>query len=132
MDNSMLTGKYLWKIVTEDEEVKKLIPPAKVCPLMALADTTFPFVVYSRDALVPEYTKDMLSSNNLTFTFITVTNKYEDGVVIANAIRNALECKYYKDEDIYIHPIKVTALYEETVDDAFLQRMTFNMDVTQN
>ena len=130
IDNSMLTGKYLWKIVTEDEEVKKLIPANKVKPLLAVADTTFPFVVYSRDALIPYYTKDMLSGNELTFTFIVVSDKYESGLTIANAVRNALECKRYKDENIHIHPIKLTSLYEETVEDAFLQRMTFTMEVT--
>lgn len=129
-DNSILTGKYLWKFVTENEEVKELIDSCKVMPMFAVADVTFPFVVYSRDSLLPQYTKDMLTGNELSFTFIVVSNKYEQGLELANAVRHSLECKYYKDDDIHIHPIKLSALYEETMEDAYIQRMTFSMNVT--
>ena len=130
MDNSILVGQYLWKIVTDNEEVKELISKDKVQPLFALADTTFPFVVYSRDSLTPTYTKDMLSGNAVSFTFIVVSNKYWQTLNLANAVRHSLECKQYKDEDITIHPIKLTSMYEESIDDAYVQRMTFTMDVS--
>lgn len=128
MDNSLLTGKYLAKFITENEEVLKIITKDKVFPMYAEADTTFPFVVYTRD-LIPTYTKDILTDNTVTFNVAAVSNDYVQSLELANAVRNAIESHYYKDDDITISTIKLNNAYEDTVSDAYIQRMTFTMNV---
>lgn len=128
MDNSLLTGKYLVKFITEDENVSKIITPDKVYPIYAEPDTTFPFVVYTRE-VVPEYTKDILTENNVTFNIAVVSNDYVQSLELANAIRNAIESHYYNDDDISIGVIKLNNAYEDTMIDAYIQRLTFSINV---
>lgn len=128
MDNSLLTGKYIKEFISENEEVLKIIPADKVVPLYAEPDTTFPFVVYTRE-IVPEYTKDILTGNAVTFNVAVVSNDYVQSLELANAVRNAIEGHYYKDEYITIGVIHVSNAYEDTVSDAYIQRLTFTMNV---
>lgn len=128
MDKSLLSGKYLAKFITENEDVLKIITADKVYPIYAEPDTTFPFVVYTRD-LIPEYTKDILTQNTVTFNVAVVSNEYVQSLELANAVRNAIEGHYYRDEDITIDVIKLTNAYEDTASDAYIQRMTFSMNV---
>lgn len=125
MDNTILAGKYLRKFMVENEELTSLIPANKIFPLIANPDTTYPFIVYSRDNIIPTYTKDLLSDNDLSFTVIVVTNDYGKSLDIANAVRHSLETYRYKDEVITIYPIKLQSVSEETLEDAYIQRMVF-------
>jgi len=129
MDNSILAGKYLRKILIENEELMELISANKIFPLLANADTTFPFIVYSRNNITPVYTKDILTDNNAVFTVIVVSDKYTESLDIANAVRHSLEGYRYKDETINIYPIKLDSISEETMDDAYIQRMMFSFSV---
>lgn len=125
MDNTILAGKYIRKIMIEDVELMKLITSDKIFPLIANPDTTYPFIVYSRENITPIYTKDFLSENELSFTIIVVSADYEESLDIANAVRHSLESYRYKDEVINIYPIKLQSVVEETLEDAYIQRMVF-------
>lgn len=125
MDNSILCGKYLRRFLTENVELSALIDTKKIFPLLANPDTTFPFIVYSRINLIPIYTKDLLSDNQVSFAIIVVSDKYNESLEIANAVRHSLEGYRFRDEYINIYPIKLESIYEETQEDAYIQRMTF-------
>lgn len=127
MDNTILVGKYLRQFMIGDEELTTLIPANKIFPLLANPDTTFPFIVYSRNNLTPVYTKDMLTDNIANFTIIVVSDDYVESLEIANAVRHALEGYRYKDAIINIYPIRLQSITEETMDDAYLQRMNFTL-----
>lgn len=124
-DNSILVTKYIRKFITENEDVCKLVNKNNIFPLIANADTTFPFVVYGRSSLVPIYTKDILTENNITIYIYVVSDKYVQSLEIANAIRHSIESHIYKDDDIYIDTIKLESITEETSDDAYIQKMVF-------
>lgn len=126
MDNTILAGKYLRMMMTQNEELMQLIPANKIFPLIANANTTYPFIVYSREQLNPIYTKDLLAENEVSFTVIVVSNDYEQSLEIANAVRHSLESYRYSDNNIRIHPIKLTNITEETLDDAYIQRMNYS------
>jgi len=130
MDNTILAGKYIRRIMIENQELTSLIPANKIFPLIANADTTYPFIVYSRNNLIPTYTKDFLSDNSLIFTVIVVSDDYEQSLDIANAVRHSLETYRFKDEYIHIYPIKLDSITEETYEDAYIQRMTFSFTAT--
>ena len=127
MDNTILVGKYLRQFMITNEELTTLIPACKIFPLLANPDTTFPFIVYSRNNLTPIYTKDMLADNIANFTIIVVSDDYIESLEIANAVRHALEGYRYKDDIINIYPIRLQSITEETMDDAYIQRMNFTL-----
>lgn len=128
MDNTILAGKYLRTLLLQSDELMSLISPNKIIALQENPDTTFPFIVYSRDNITPIYTKNFLSDNNISFTIVVVSNDYDESLDIANAVRHAIEAKMYSDENITIHPIRITSVAENTLYDSYIQtiRCTFS------
>ena len=129
MDNSILVSKYIRRFLVENEEVQGLIDVNKIFPLIANADTTFPFIVFQRSNLMPIYTKDILTENQITMVIIVVSNDYIQSLDLANAVRHALEGNIYRDNDIAISAMKMESITEETLEDAYIQRMVFTFNV---
>ena len=122
MDNSLLIGKYIYKLLSEDEGLSGLVTPKKIFPLIANADTTYPFVVYSRTGLSVQYCKDGLVEDVVEMQIIAVSDNYVESLEVANQIRKTLELRRYKDDDIQIRECKLTSVYEEYMEDAFIWR----------
>ena len=129
MDNSLLIGKYIYKLLSEDEGLSGLVTPKKIFPLIANADTTYPFVVYSRTGLSVQYCKDGLVEDTVEMQIIAVSDNYVESLEVANQIRKTLELRRYKDDDIQIRECKLTSVYEEYMEDAFIQRMNFTIKI---
>lgn len=127
MDNSLLIGKYIYKLLSEEEGLSGLVTPKKIFPLIANADTTYPFVVYSRTGLSVQYCKDGLVEDTVEMQIIAVSDNYVESLEVANQIRKTLELRRYKDDDIQIRECKITSVYEEYMEDAFIQRMNFTI-----
>ena len=127
MDNSLLIGKYIYKLLSEEEGLSGLVTPKKIFPLIANADTTYPFVVYSRTGLSVQYCKDELVEDTVEMQIIAVSDNYVESLEVANQIRKTLELRRYKDDDIQIRECKLTSVYEEYMEDAFIQRMNFTI-----
>ena len=127
MDNSLMIGKYIYKLLSEDEGLSGLVTPKKIFPLIANADTTYPFVVYSRTGLSVQYCKDGLVEDTVEMQIIAVSDNYVESLEVANQIRKTLELRRYKDDDIQIRECKLTSVYEEYMEDAFIQRMNFTI-----
>lgn len=139
MDNSILVGKYIYKSLVNDSRIQEVISGDKIFPLAPRIqyneqtgkeeDITFPFCVYAREALTPIYTKDMLTDNEVIFSVVVLSDDYLESLELANLVRNNLECKTYKDDDIFISRIKLESCSEETLDEAYIQKLTFKFTV---
>ena len=127
MDNSLLVGKYIYKLLSEDTVLSGKVSPKKIFPLVANADTTYPFIVYARTGLVVDYCKDGTVANSIDFQILSVSDNYVESLEVANQIRNILEMKRYKDEDICIRECKLSSVSEEYMEDAFIQRLNFTI-----
>lgn len=128
MDNTILAGKYIRQIMIDNQELMTLISANKIFPLLANPDTSFPFIVYSRTNLIPTYTKDLLTDNYVSFVVVVVSDNYVQSLNIANAVRHSLEGYRYQDNDIKIYPIKFDSITEETLEDAYIQRLSFSFN----
>ena len=129
MDNSILVGKHIRNILVGDETLSQYLQSGQITALVANENTTFPFIVFSRTGLTPSYTKDGLLESNITFEIVCVSTDYVESLEIANIVRNLLECKCYTDEEIYIKQIILSAVNEDYMYDAYVQRLTFSMVV---
>ena len=129
MDNSILVGKHIRNILVGDETLSQYLQSGQITALVANENTTFPFIVFSRTGLTPSYTKDGLLESNITFEIVCVSTDYVESSEIANIVRNLLECKCYTDEELYIKQIILSAVNEDYMYDAYVQRLTFSMVV---
>ena len=118
MDNSLLIGKYMLKILAHDNALMQFCPLEKMFALMAHEDTKYPFVVFSRNQLSVQYTKDMKGQyghdNTVQLTIDCHGNTYEMSIELANLLRNALEGKGWRDDDIQVDTFRLVSAYETT------------------
>jgi len=95
---------------------------SKVFPLIATPKTTFPFVVYRRNNYRPASNKD-IDDEIATLEIIVASMKYEESVVLADAVAEALEHK----ETQNIQDIQILNSFEDFYEDTFLQHITIDI-----
>lgn len=84
----------------------------------------FPFVVYRRDDLTPNYTKDLLSDDKVNVSFIVASDKYIQSVEIAEVLRTTLEGK--RARRYGITDTKLVSANEDMIDNTFVQSLVFS------
>lgn len=132
-DNSIMVGLYIReKLLKTNKELMSKISGDKIYGLRAHSNTTYPYIIFARTSIKPEYTKTMCPTglNRLTITYHVVSNDYEESCDIANSLRHALEHHYLGCDDIYIREIELISAAENTDDDLFVQTLTFTSDVS--
>ena len=127
-DNSLLIGKLVYRMLSTDEVLAGMVGK-KVFPLVANADTTFPFVVYSRTGLKVDYCKDGTIENEVEIQVLAVSDNYAQSLEIANQIRRILELFRYKDNELEVTQSKLTSVQEEYLEDAFIQRLILTLKI---
>lgn len=95
----------------------------KIFPLVAVANTTFPFMVYRRTSYTPENNKDY-EGEKVGIEMVIVAQKYEEGVDIADKVATALN---HARTNI-IDDIILTNISENFVEDTFTQQV--NIEIT--
>lgn len=128
MDNTLKIGKYIRQFLVEDERYNKIVGQSKTFPLIANAETSFPFVVYQRTSAKVNYTKDGRYQNILAVEITIICDNYPESIDLLCLVRDILEGKRYKDEDIWIRDIKVDEVSEDFNEDTFIQRISFDID----
>ena len=101
----------------------------KVFPLVADLGTKFPYIVFSRNE-TDEYSKDNLYQEILNYDIIVASDKYDEGVDIAELVRDELECKRIEVEGYKIVSIRVIST-SESYNEAYLQQLTFEFKVNR-
>lgn len=119
--NNFKIGSQIRTLLLNDVAVTEKVGN-KVFPLIANANTTFPFLVYRRAAFRPTYNKD-LENEIVVIEIAIATVKYEEGVDIANSVADALNGKTTE----LIEDIQLTNIYEDFESDTFIQKITLEI-----
>lgn len=115
-------GKDIVTLLNSSAEVSSALG-TKIFPLIAPAQTTFPFLVYRRSYYTPMNNKDY-EGEKVGVELVIAALKYEEGVKIADAVADAL---IHQTTD-NIEDIAATTISEDFMDDTYLQRI--NIEVT--
>lgn len=128
--NSILIGKFIYYILSNDEYIKTKVEN-KISPIIADEDTTFPFIVYNRSGIIPEYTKCGICEDNVTVEINVVSDDYYESCEIANKVRNILEStKKYTYDDMYIDSIKLSSSSETFSEFIYVQILSFQIKIS--
>lgn len=131
MDNTILIWKYLLPLLTANAELAKYVDEKYIYPLVALEGTPFPFIIYRRDSLVPQYTKHLPYvggwTNIIQLSLSVYSDNYDEAAYIANLVREILENYTIENEEIKIHPIELVNSNEYYSEGCFEQRLTFSV-----
>lgn len=122
---SISISKHIYAKLSASDELKQLVDD-RIFPITSKESTFFPFVVYCRSSLAPNYTKDRYDTGDtVTVEVIAASDNYLNSVEVAEAIRGALENKRGKYEAFNVNSAKVVASVEDFMSDTFIQRITF-------
>lgn len=125
MIKSILFSKVIYKILSEDETLGKLVG-SRIYPLVAQNTTKFPFIVYSREGISGETCKDGIIEETINFTIVVVHSEYLKGLDIAQTVRDLFEFKRLKFSGIgALTSCLCTSVQEEFSEDSFVQRLSF-------
>lgn len=121
-------NKYIREVLAADENLTDIVKAENI-KVMVLQPTNFPFVSIKRTALETVYNKDIPTEDLVTIEIAVVTNEYSEGMEIAQIIRDILDYKVYlnRAENVRITEIRFFDCVEDTVDDVFVQNLTFQL-----
>lgn len=121
--NGLEIGKAIYNILEKIDNVK-------VYPLVADKGATFPFITYRRVNLQPATTKDRYSYQELaSIEVIVATDKYTESIELANRVLGRLEGTRGKYNNITISDTKLTGASEDFIDNTFIQKLNFNIEI---
>ena len=129
MVKSILITKYLRKFLLDNKELQKVIRPTSIYPIIANQNTPFPYIVMQRTGIISKYSKGGFCEDSLEIEIITVSNDYSQSIEIAQLIRETLDGKRYRSEEIWFDDIQLQSATEEFVDNAYIQRLSFSMNI---
>lgn len=129
MVKSILITKYLRKFLLDNQELQKVIRPTNIYPIIANQNTPFPYIVMQRTGIISKYSKGGFCEDSLEIEIITVSNDYSQSIEIAQLIRETLDGKRYRSEEIWFDDIQLQSATEEFVDNAYIQRLSFSMNI---
>lgn len=123
-------NKYIWNILQSCEELTELVKVDNI-KVMVLQPTTFPYISIRRTSLETSYNKDCSTEDIVQIDIIVVDNDYARSIEIAQIIRELLDDKVYKntEDNVVFSMIKFFECSEDTVDDVFVQELTFQVHV---
>lgn len=123
-------NKYVRKFVQSCPELLEICPLANIKPLI-LPPNKYPFISYVHGDIIPDYTKDGAVTDNVDVLFACVSDDYEESINMAEIIRELLENKMYEDDDVLIPCIRVNNISEDYIDNAYIQMLTFSLQINQ-
>lgn len=115
-------GKELVNILSGSSAVTQALGN-KIFPLVAVPNTTFPFLVYRRSYYTPENNKDY-EGEKVGVELVICATRYEDGVDIADKVATALN----HARTNMIDDINIKNISENYVEDTFTQQV--NIEIT--
>lgn len=121
-------NKYIREVLTTNENLTALVKPENI-KVMVLQPTNFPFISIRRSALETVYNKDIPTEDAVTIEITIVADEYSNGMEIAQTVRDILDYKVYlnREENVRITEIRFFDCIEDTVDNVFVQNLTFQL-----
>lgn len=128
MTNSILIGKLISAKLKENEYIYDLLGD-KIYPIIANNKATYPFIVYWKENVLPQYTKDWLTYDTVTFTIVVADTTYEQCLDIAQQVRTIFERPALQTEFMSAEDCHMTDLREEYAEECYVQTLVFECKV---
>ena len=115
-------NKHIYNILSNDSTIKEYVGN-KIFPMIAEESTTFPFIIYRKNTIQTEYTKDGRVFDIADISITVVANDYITTVNVAERIRELIEWnKEFADA-------RMISNTDEYIDNAYVQEITFSIKI---
>lgn len=117
-------SKYIYSILKNDEKLKEMVGD-NIYPLIAEQSVTFPFIIFKKTGITTQYTKDLKVYDQVDFSILIISNKYEDSINVAERVRELIECT----SDPNLKYTRLTSVNEDYIDDSYVQELSFTTSI---
>lgn len=129
---SISIGVHVYEKLTSSASLKRLVRD-KIFPVSTLRATTFPFILYKRNSLIPNVTKDRYATgDNIEVEIVVCDNNYMRSVTIAEEVRSLIDGKAGKYRAFSVTDARLISTDETFAEDTFIQRLTFSIETEPN
>lgn len=125
---SLQVGKAIYTLLSSNQQLVSMVD-GNIFPLIAEINTTFPFIVYKRESVTPQYSKDYWTSDEVMINVMVASNDYVESIDIADLVRQSLDSKQGEYSGIKIRDIRLTQADEDFIDDTYIQYLTFKIKI---
>lgn len=125
---SLQVGKAIYTLLSSNQQLVSMVD-GNIFPLIAEINTTFPFIVYKREAITPQYTKDYWTSDEVLINVMVASNDYVESIEIADLVRQSLDQKQGEYSGIKIRDLRLIQADEDFIDDTYIQYLTFKIKI---
>lgn len=125
---SLQVGKAIYSLLSSNQQLVSIVD-GNIFPLIAEINTTFPFIVYKREAITPQYTKDYWTSDEVMINVMVASNDYVQSIEIADLVRQSLDHKQGEYSGIKIRDLRLIQADEDFIDDTYIQYLTFKIRI---
>lgn len=129
MTHGLQASNYIIDILKQDDDLMNMVK-GRIYPVMVTDGTDFPFILVIRTSNYEHDSKDNIYSDVVTVTVAIQTRKYDQGIDIAQAVRNILEKKKFETDDYYIPQIKLRSMSEGYQSKVFVQILDFEVTIS--
>lgn len=102
---------------------------SKVFPIVSKEGTSYPFVVYRRNGIEVQYTKDGRSGETVNVDIVIAAGSYAESIGLADMVREAIEGKaFIMSDTLKVRGSQLTAADEEFFEDSNVYTQTLNFN----
>lgn len=120
MINSLSVGKAIYNLLKD----------YTTYPLVADNNAKYPFIVYKRSNLISNGCKDGYYEDMVDIAITIVTQKYAEGIDMANSVRQILEKQKIETEICTLHNTYLCSATESFTDNVYVQNLVFRTNIT--
>lgn len=121
---SISVNKHIYNLLINDEILNELVDK-KIYPIVAEETVTYPFILFTKESAMGNYTKDLLMYDTVTISIAIAATNYSQTVEIAERVRQILENR----RDDYFYNILFDEVTEDFVEDAYIQTLKFSSKI---
>ena len=129
---SISIGTHIYEKLSSSASLKRLVRD-KIFPVSTLRATTFPFILYKRNSLIPNTTKDRYSTgDNVEVEIIVADSNYSRSIIIAEYVRDLIDKKTGDYKRFSVIDANLISTDETFTEDTFIQRPNFSFETEPN
>jgi len=121
-------GKAIHSILTSSAQVRSYLG-SKIYPIVAEEKTTFPFMVYRRDSIAEQFSKDSKYQETASFEVVIVEPDYNKAATIADVVKETLTAFKGRSSGFNVQKIKATSGSESYYSGAYIQNIKFQITI---
>lgn len=121
---SISVNKHIYNLLINDEILNGLVGK-KIYPIVAEETVSYPFILFTKESAIANYTKDLLMYDTVTISIAIAATNYSQTVEIAERVRQILENR----RDDYFYNILFDSVTEDFVEDAYIQTLKFTSKI---